>query len=136
MKYPNEVIFDAISLLETVCPEKILIIGESLFNIADQYHDHCNVIQKNNDLTCVGAATEISDTSFMQRYDLAIVGETIEASNKLYAEQVIGRLRDLCSPKIILIAKLSDSEWQENELLGFGLNRYASYEINDDHYIL
>ncbi len=136
MKYPNEITFDAISLLETVCPEKILIVGESLFSVADEYHGHCNVIQKNNVLTRVSACTEISDPAFMQRYDIAIVGETIETRNKLNAEQLIGRLRDLCTPRIILLAQLSDSEWSENELLGFGLNRFASYDIDGENYIL
>ncbi len=136
MTYPNEIIFDAIALLETVCPEKTLIVGTSLFNVADQYHEHCNVIQKHNVLTRIPATTEINDATLMQRYDLAIIGEILEGSDKLHAEQLIGRLRDLCSPRIILVAKLSDSEWFENELLGFGLSRYAHYEINDDHYIL
>jgi len=136
MTYPNEIIFDATALLETVCPEKILIVGESIFGITDQYHEQCQLIQKKCDINKIPISTTIDNNAFNQRYDLAIVSETIESVSKQSSEQLIGRLRDLCSPRIILIAELSGSLWQENELLGFGLNKQAEYNISEKTFII
>ncbi len=130
MKYPNELIFDATSLLETVCPESILIIGESIHNIADNYQEQCKLIQKKCDITQLKASTKVNNAAFSQRYDLAIVSNCIELDNKTQTEQLIGRLRDLCAPKIILLGNLKLSSWKENDLLGFGLSKLSTNEDN------
>ena len=137
MKYPNELIFDAISLLETVCPENILIIGDSTHSIADNYQQQCDLIQKKCHITKLKNTIEINDTSLLRRYDLAIISNCIESNNKAHTEQLIGRLRDLCTPKIILLGNLSQSSWKENDLLGFGLNKFSTNIDNkDNHYVL
>lgn len=136
MKYPKELFFDATTLLETVCPEKILIIGNSLAELTDEYKKQCQLIKKNCDINQVSYSVNISDTIFLQRYDIAIVGEIIESDDRKKTEQIIGRLRDLCSPRIIIFADLNNSQWQENDLFGFGFNKYNHYEIDDAQFAL
>lgn len=136
MKYPNEILFDAITLLETVCPQEILLVGDFIENIANDYQAQCLAINKQCVITHVKSGTKLSDPVFLKRYDLAIVSELLESENRQYSEHIIGRLRDLCSPKIIVLANLTVSSWKENELFGFGLNRYSQYKEDGAEFIL
>lgn len=125
-QYPKDTLFDTSVLLDTVCPESLLIIGEPLFNFADEYQQQCQVIKKQCHITELPATTELNHAAFSQRYDLAIIADILETKKKIDSEQLIGRLRDLCTPQFILLADLYQCDWLENELLGFGLNKFKT----------
>jgi len=127
--YPNDSLFDITVLLETVCPEKLLIIGENeILNIHKQYQLQCEVIKKPFSCNLLSSSTQLSEPALMQRYDLAIIGNILESKSKQECQQLLGRLRDLCTPRLILIADLDNTEWLENELLGFGFSKFCNAE--------
>ena len=136
MKYPKELFFDATALLETVYPEKILIISDALAELASEYEKQCQLIKKNCDISQESYSVNVSDPIFLQRYDIAIVGEAIESDDRQKTEQIICRLRDLCSPRIIIFIDLNNSQWQENDLFGLGFNKYNQYEIDGAKFAL
>ena len=125
MQYPKELLFDITVLLETVCPERLLIIGESLFSLSDDYQRQCQLIKKTCKITKVSASIGISNFSLSTRYDLAILGGLLENNLQIENEQLIARLRDLYTPRLILIADLEKTDWQENDLFGLGFNRFT-----------
>jgi hypothetical protein len=127
MSYPKEIIFDALEILETICPKSILIIGESLHSITDDYQQQCEIIHSPCKVTLIHSSAELTDPAYANRYDIAIVGEIIEKKERTKAEHVFGRLRDLCTPKIIVLADLNGSSWSTNELFGFGFVKHATY---------
>lgn len=136
MKYPKELFFDATTLLETICPEEILIIGVSISELANEYQKQCLLINKNCSITKANYPIDVSNVVFSKRYDIAIISEVIESGNKQNAEQIIGRLRDLCSPRIIIFANLSNSQWQDYDLYGFGFNKYNQYKSDNTQFAL
>lgn len=129
--YPVEILSDTSTLIETICPEKILLIGEAIYQVADSYRVQCEVISKPCNVTRIKSSTPLTDHAFLQRYDLAVVSEVLELDNKQHAEHILGRLRDLCSPRIIVITELKTSLWKENELFGFGFNKHDQQSFID-----
>lgn len=129
--YPTEILSDTATLLETICPEEILLVGSAIQQIADSYQEQCNLINKTCNITHIDSQTPLTDPAFTQRFDLAITSEIIELENKQHAELILGRLRDLCAPKIIILAKLKNSLWEENELYGYGFSKYIQQNFID-----
>ena len=127
--YPVDILSDTATLLETICPEQILLVGSAIQQIASPYQKQCKVINKTCDITHIDSSTPLTDPAFIQRYDLAIASEIIESDNKQHAEHILGRLRDLCAPRIIVLAKLKGSLWEENELFGYGFNKYTQQKF-------
>jgi len=39
--YPVEILSDTSTLIETICPEKILLIGEAIYQVANPYSVQC-----------------------------------------------------------------------------------------------
>lgn len=136
MNYPKEIIFDAIEIVETICPKRILIIGESLQNIASDYQQQCTIINSPCDITTINVSTTLTHPAYAKRYDLAIVGETIETNEKIKSEHIFSKLRDLCTPKIIVLGDLTNSNWSKNELFGFGFIQHAAYKTSNSQYAL
>lgn len=129
--YYTDILYDATTLLETICPEEILLLGSTVENITKEYQQQCKIINKPCNITQVNPTTLLTDPAFSKRYELAIISEIIESKNKQHSEHLLGRLRDLCSPRIIILANLENSLWQENELFGFGFSKYNSQQCSD-----
>ena len=131
MHYPKDILYDTGEILETICPNKILIIGKPLHNIANNYQQQCSIINIPCDITFINTSDSLSEPAYLKRYDLAIAGGLIESHEKTKSEQVLSRLRDLCAPKIIMLGSLTNSTWHKNELFGFGFTQYARYQHID-----
>ncbi len=132
MNYPRESIFDLETLLDNCAPDRILIVGDQQQLVGKDYeqqrqliHKPCDVVRINNDIT-------LDHPALKDRYDLAIVTETLESLSQTTSQQLLGRLRDLCSPRLAVIVNLNHCDWQAHDLLAFGLIRINQYPAKDE----
>jgi len=89
MTYTKEIIFDIQSLLETICPPKLLIVGESLHDIANNYSAQCKSIHRDISITKIDKDTLLTSDLYSDRYDFAIIGEVTENTSKQHSQQVL-----------------------------------------------
>jgi len=131
IKHP-ELLFDTQTLLESICPKTLLLVGHSIENVADEYLDKCNSILQDCEITRCAADTGLQDPIFSQRYELTIIADLLEKGvefeNKLHPEQLLSRIRNLCSPQIILTIQSELIKPNNNDLLAIGLAKYAEYQ--------
>jgi hypothetical protein len=133
-----ELLFDTQSLLESICPKSLLLIGAPIKNIADEYLKQCDSIHQNCHIEKIDTKANINDSVFNQRYELAIVANLLESTSRTHAQQVLAKLRNLCAPQIILMfmhnqdGEHPNSEtWSRNDILALGFNLFANYEDHD-----
>ena len=126
MTYSKDIIFDAQQLLETICPVNLLLIGSSIESIANNYISQCESIHRSCYVNTIDASNKLSHDYYNQRYDLVIIADLLESCSKQHAQQLLAKTRNLCSPKVILLATLND-QWSKNELLALGLIQFAEY---------
>jgi len=136
MTYSKEIIFDIQSLLETICPLKVLIVGESLYGIADEYSAQCASIHRDISVTKVDKATEIANNVYSDRYDFAVIGEVTESTSKQHSQQVLSRVRNFCAPQMIIAVNLNNSEWSMHDFLAIGLAKFTEHKSDGENSIL
>lgn len=82
-------------------------------------------------------ADPLAQIQGMQRVDLAVVAHALEMMEKRRAQNLLAALRDLYSKCLIVAVRLGSnwpgliSHWQDNELLGFGMQQVARVEKDD-----
>jgi len=137
MHYPNDAIFDLEQLLDACAPDSLLVVGmaygsekaETGYQLAHQYEQQRLSIHKPCEISRLEKEIEINHSLFQQRYDLAIVSGTLESVNTQTGQHILGRLRDLCVPRLAVLVDLNQCDWSTADLLAFGLVRINHYDI-------
>lgn len=135
MKYPSTALADLAQLIDHCQPDTLLCVGEMLNqedNIINTYCLQREQILKPCKLNQAASKFDITDAIYTQRYDLAVVSATLENIDKYQAQQLISRLRDLCTPKLVVLLNLTASPWEVADLLAFGLVRISHYSGNTE----
>ena len=142
MHYPNDAIFDLEQLLDACAPDSILAIGtandvsnkaktnEPNYQLGHQYEQQRQAIHKPCEISRLTTDIRIDNPVFQKRYDLALVSGTLESVNIQTAQHILGRLRDLCAPRLAVLVDLNVCEWSIVDLLAFGLVRVKHYDVN------
>lgn len=140
MHYPDNAIFDLEQLLDACAPGSLLTVGNiykkvndsknESYLLGEQYQEQRQSIHKPCEISRLHENINISHALFQQRYDLAIVAGTLESVDTQTAQHILGRLRDLCVPRLALLVDLNHCNWSTADLLGFGLVRVQHYDIN------
>ncbi len=136
---PFPAIVDIEQLIDHCQPDSLLYIGNELpyesnqgaahsVSIGLNYSEQRAKIMSPCELNSIDETTPISDSAFTKRYDLAIVGSALEARSKVEGQQLLSRLRDLCSPRMAVLVNFSACDWQPQDLLAFGLVRLDHYQ--------
>ena len=69
------------------------------------------------------------------RYDLGIVANTLEHQDRKTAGQMLARLRDLHTRRFVVLIPIGEdwdghvSYWRPSDLLGYGMNLMARYQV-------
>ena len=120
-------------IVEHKTPESVVFIGPVAAAAADSYRErHADAT-----ITVFDGADPLEQIQGMPRVDLAVVAHALEMMEKRRAQNLLAALRDLYSKCLIVAVRLGSnwpgliSHWQENELLGFGMQQVASYEKDE-----
>ena len=131
--YPETNQAELRSLIQQFQPQQILSIGPAGQELFAAYLAGCE--------TC--ALQECREAPSLQqldqygRYDLVFVSHTLEYLPKTEAEQLIARLRDLHSERLIIVLPLGEdwpnhaSHWQQTDMLGLGFSQVAEFQHHD-----
>lgn len=136
MHYPGDAIFDLEQLLDACMPNSLLVVGKidnaekKDYQLGYQYQQQRQTIHKPCNFFHLTQDLKIDNPLFQQRYDLAIVGGILESFDTTTAQQILGRLRDLCVPRLAVLANLNHCDWSIADLLAFGLVRISHYDID------
>ena len=114
-------------------PASVVFIGPVAKSAADSYRArHADAT-----ITVFDGADPLEQIKGMPRVDLAVVAHALEMMEKRRAQNLLAALRDLYSKCLIVAVRLGDnwpgliSHWQENELLGFGMQQLAHHEQDE-----
>lgn len=133
MNYPKDALFDLETLLDSYTPDHVLLIGDQHQQLTNDYQQQRQLINKPCSVTRVAGNVSVTDPALLQRYDIAIVTEAMETATREQAQQLLGRLRDLCAPRVAVLVDHSQCDWQNNDFFAFGLFKYKDYENNQQN---
>jgi len=105
--------------------------AETGYQLAHQYEQQRLSIHKPCEISRLEKEIEINHSLFQQRYDLAIVSGTLESVNTQTGQHILGRLRDLCVPRLAVLVDLNQCDWSTADLLAFGLVRINHYDTGE-----
>ncbi|MDH3713469.1 MAG: DUF6231 family protein [Gammaproteobacteria bacterium] len=123
-------------IVGTKAPESVVFIGPVANAAADTYRArHADAV-----ISTYEGADSLEQIQGMPRVDLAVVAHALEMMEKRRAQNLLAALRDLYSKCLVVAVRLGDnwpgliSHWQDNELLGFGMQQVARHE-QDERFI-
>ena len=114
-------------------PASVVFIGPVANAAADTYRAR----HTDASITVHDGADPLEQIQGMQRVDLAVIAHALEMMEKRRAQNLLAALRDLYSKCLMVAVRLGDnwpgliSHWQDNELLGFGMQQVARYEQDE-----
>jgi hypothetical protein len=130
--YPETRQTELKALIQQFQPRQILAlgpVGQELF--ADYLSDCKNcMLQESN------TAPTLQQLDQYGRYDLVFVSHVLERMPKAKAEQLIARLRDVHSDRLIIILPIGEdwqnhaSCWKQTDMLGLGFSQVGEFESN------
>ena len=144
MHYPNDAIFDLEQLIDACSPDSLLIIdpvgnldeneesNNTAYQLGLQYQQQRQSIHKPCNVSRLTQEININNALFQQRYDLAVVIGILESVDTQTAQHILGRLRDLCVPRLAVLVDLSQCDWSIADLLAFGLVRANHYNTEQE----
>ncbi len=123
---------DLISAIQKFQPQRILSIGPAGQELFAAYLAKCGqcTLEEFPD----PPALDVLDS--YDRFDLVFVSHVLESMPKPKAEQLIARLRDLHSERMIIVIPIGvdwsehRSHWRQTELLGLGFSLLAEFHAN------
>lgn len=138
MHYSHDAIFDLEQLLDACAPDSLLVVGNTVnaantstdnAPLGEQYQQQRHIIHKPCDISRLTHDIQVGHPLLQQRYDLAIVSGALESVDTQTGQHLLGRLRDLCTPRLAVLVDLNQCEWSVADLLAFGLVRIHHYDI-------
>ena len=119
-------------LIHQFRPQQILSIGPAGQELFTPYLTECEscVLQE------CRTAPSLQQLERYGRYDLVFVSHTLEHLPKSAAEQLVARLRDLHSDRLIIVLPIGDdwpehaSHWQQTDMLGLGFSQIAEFQYH------
>lgn len=129
--YPEMEQTELQALIHQFQPQQILSIGPAGQELFTSYLAGCPECSLQE---CISVPT-LEQLDGYGRYDLVFVSHVLERMPKSQAEQLIARLRDLHSERLIIVLPIGKdwpghaSHWQETDMLGLGFSRVAKFQF-------
>lgn len=118
-------------LIQQFQPQQILSIGPAGQELFADYLDVCEECA----LEECGSAPSLKQLDqHGRRYDLVFVSHILENMPKSEAEQLIARLRDMHSDRLIIVLPIGEdwpnhiSHWRQTDMLGLGFSQVAEFQ--------
>jgi hypothetical protein len=128
--YPETEQTELQALIHQFQPQQILSIGPAGQELFTSYLVGCLECSLQE---CISVPT-LEQLDGYGRYDLVFVSHVLESMPKSQAEQLIARLRDLHSERLIIVLPIGKdwpghaSHWQQTDMLGLGFSRVAKFQ--------
>jgi len=128
--YPETEQTELRSLIQQFHPQQILSIGPAGQELFASYLAGCQQCT----LQEIINAPTLQQLDKYGRYDLVFVSHVLENMPKSKAEQLIARLRDLHSDRLIIVLPIGKdwpkhaSHWQQTDMLGLGFSQVAEFQ--------
>ena len=128
--YPETEQTELQALIHQFQPQQILSIGPAGQELFTSYLAGCPECSLQE---CISVPT-LEQLDGYGRYDLVFVSHVLESMPKSQAEQLIARLRDLHSERLIIVLPIGKdwpghaSHWQQTDMLGLGFSRLAKFQ--------
>ena len=128
--YPETEQTELQALIHQFQPQQILSIGPAGQELFTSYLAGCPECSLQE---CISVPT-LEQLDGYGRYDLVFVSHVLESMPKSQAEQLIARLRDLHSERLIIVLPIGKdwpghaSHWQQTDMLGLGFSRVAKFQ--------
>ena len=128
MIYPSSCIFDIQTLIDASQPDTILVIGDS--SVCNDYMQQRELINKPCKLTSLRADNIQELQKLNDRFDLAIVLDTMEHLDKKQGQQLLAQLRDIYAEKFCIALPIGNDtdQWQQADLFAFAMTRVNEYQ--------
>lgn len=124
---------DIDAALTRLHPCSLLLVGAEADEIAARYLAACDACRVER-LEVDRSAAGLLDTLLgIDRVELALVAGAVERLDKRTAALMLGRLRDLCAERLLLVVPMgvpvsgAREGWRVEELLAYGLYRAGAY---------
>jgi hypothetical protein len=128
--YPETEQTELQALIHQFQPQQILSIGPAGQELFTSYLAGCPECSLQE---CISVPT-LEQLDGYGRYDLVFVSHVLESMPKSQAEQLIARLRDLHSERLIIVLPIGKdwpghaSHWQQTDMLGLGFSWVAKFQ--------
>jgi hypothetical protein len=82
-------------------------------------------------------APDLDSLQMAHRFDLAILSHCIEHLPRQQAIQLLARLRDILSQRVIVVVPMGPdwpdhaSHWEQDDLLGLGFSQQGRFQLDD-----
>lgn len=134
MQVPRQAANDIVELLKSERPGKLLLAGAD----AALNERICATLK---DAQVIDGTKLLAQLDHLPVYDVIVIIGLIEQFDEKTANIVIGRLRDLHSRHLFLLARTGDwpdqaSHWQRNDLLAHGFTLLQHYDDGAGHWHL